>query len=243
MAAFAIHVKGEAEIPHPAERAVVDITITTDGLDKTTVSEDAQATAEIVEALLRDFSPSDGSEEAKNSAALNHWSRTSLSTSSYQPTDSHGRTMTEAPRRYKATMQFSARFQNFTRLGSFNRTLSELPNVQISQINWVLTEATKKSFHSQLRKIAARDALLKASEYADALGYKNVKPVELRAGGNTAQSRHMKAGMIFGSNSSGNLPQNMVEQQGRESGGEDRFMYQPEDVMMNLSVSAEFHAE
>ena len=177
--AFELTVTGKAEIPHSAERAVINVSVSSQGLNKAAVSDEVITTAKHIESLLRQLSPTDSSAEAKAAAPLAHWNKTSLSFTSYVPTDNDGR---ELARNYKASVGFDIRFKEFKALGGFGARISSLPHVEVRKIEWILTTETEKSFHSQLRRDATVDAMEKARDYCDVLGCTNVKPVKLAEG-------------------------------------------------------------
>ena len=78
MAPFIINVTGRAEIPHPAERALIHVSVASSGINKAAVSDEVLTTARHIEGLLRQLSPQEDTPEAKQAAALAHWSKTSV---------------------------------------------------------------------------------------------------------------------------------------------------------------------
>lgn len=247
MSPFTIHVNGKAVIPHPAERALINVVVASSGTSKQWVSDEVITTAKHVEGLLRELSPKNDSEEAKKAAPLAHWSKTSLSATSHVPRDRDGN---DLARKYHATVTFDIRFRNFEKLGSFGTRLSVIPHVEVNNIQWILTNITEKAFHSQLRKEAARDALQKAEDYAEVLGCKHVKPVELSEAGLSSHAGMYAARMVQqqqpqglyaqtapGSNPFGGFGVNGTQ---RNESGLD---FRPEEVTMSLDVTAKFHAE
>jgi uncharacterized protein YggE len=57
-----------------------------------------------------------------------------------------------------------------------------IPNVSVFDARWRLTEKTKTSLGSQLRREAVKEAMDKARDFAEAAGYKGVRPVEITDG-------------------------------------------------------------
>lgn len=82
---FVITVRGEAILYLPAERALLNIEVSSDGEDKQQVARDVVNTAKILETLLRQLGPKDTTAEAKKAAAIDVWGRTSLVESSEDP--------------------------------------------------------------------------------------------------------------------------------------------------------------
>ena len=191
MEPFVINVDGHAEIPHPAERAVINVLVASAGTNKASVSDEVLTTARHLETLLRELSPNEETPEAKAASPLAHWSKTSLSATSHVPYN-HQKEIYEA-RQFNASISFDIRFKEFKALGSFGSRLSALSHVEVPNINWILTEATEKSYRSQLRKEAARDSLQKAREYCEVMNCTNVRPVELEEGYSSSGSHRSGA--------------------------------------------------
>ena len=242
MEPFTISVDGRAEIPHPAERALIDVVVSSSGTNKAAVSEEVLTTAKHVENLLGKLSPEDDSPEAKQAAPLAHWSKTTLSATSHVP---YKEDSTPLPRQYDASIQFDVRFKEFKALGSFGGRLSALSHVEVNSIKWILTPATEKSFKSQLRKDAALDALDKARDYAKVLGYSNVRPVDLQEGGYRASS------VGYGRNT-GRYSQQLAGRSMQtarrsfsEEGARDEspLEFKSEEVKMSMDITVKFHAE
>lgn len=179
MTPFTIIVKGNATIPKVAERALLNISVSTSGDNKLWVSDQVITATKHLESLLGEYCPANDSEEAKQSAALAHWSKTSLTATSHIPGDKDGN---DRPRKYMASVAFDIRFRDFSKLGTFGSQLSRLPHIEVKNVNWMLLTATESSFRAQLREEAVRDALQKAEDYARVLGFTSVRPIELGEG-------------------------------------------------------------
>ena len=134
---FEMTVSGKAEIPHPAERALINVTVSSEGTNKPSVSDEVITTAKHIETLLRELSPANDSPEAKAAAPLAHWDKTSLSSTSYIPTQwNPQKSVHESqPRRYRASITFDIRFKEFKALGSFGTKISSMPHVEVSNID------------------------------------------------------------------------------------------------------------
>lgn len=72
-------------------------------------------------------------------------------------------------------------FQDFAKLEEVLGTLFTMPHVEIDATEWRLTDATRATLSSELRKAAMRDAIAKARDYAEVLG-RNVVAVEVLDG-------------------------------------------------------------
>ena len=110
-APFSLKVTGNAVIPHPAERAVINVAVESSGQNKATVSDEVLTTAKHLETLLRQMAPSDRTPEAKQASPLAHWSKTGLTATSHIPWVNSpfgiGNTAPEQqPRQYDASITF-----------------------------------------------------------------------------------------------------------------------------------------
>ena len=242
MAPFTIDVEGHAEIPHSAERALIHVSVASTGLNKATVSDEVLTTASQVENLLRDISPIDDTPEAKAAAPLAHWSKTSLSSTSWLPYD-YTKNVHMA-RQYRARINFDIRFKEFKALGDFGGRLSSLEHTEVSTIDWILTAATEKSFRSQLRKTAARDALQKAQDYCEVLGCTNMRAVKL----DETKGIHRVGAAIINQQSAVSYQQMQVAPGHNRPPEADRrdespLEFRPQEVRMSMSVSVRFQAE
>lgn len=164
-------------IPHPAERALINVSVSSTGTNKASVADEVVTTAKHIEELLREISPQDDTAEAKAASPLAHWNKTSLSSRSWMPRDDKNNE--QPPMKHSATVKFDIRFKEFKALGSFGTRISSIPHVHINDIDWILTTATEDSYRPQLRRDCAKDALEKAKDYCEILGCTNLRPVSL----------------------------------------------------------------
>ncbi|PPJ54316.1 hypothetical protein CBER1_06139 [Cercospora berteroae] len=226
---FSLKVEGNAEIPLAAERAIINVLVKSEGHNKASVSDEALTAAKHIEKLLREISPSASSAEAKAASPIAHWSKTSLSATSFRSRNDEGELQ---PRQYRSSITFDIRFKEFKSLGAFGTRISSVPHVELKDIEWILTEETQASYRSQLRRMAAEDATRTAKDYCDALGCGEPRPVELEADGYRSSGRryHMAS----------------QELGGEEDDEDDRSMvleFTPQEVKMNMDVYVTFHAE
>ncbi|KAK4980876.1 hypothetical protein LTR66_002910 [Elasticomyces elasticus] len=223
-----ITVNGNAMLSHPAERALLDVYVSAEDSTEESVTEEVTSTASRIQDGLRVLSPKDETEEAKAKAAISHWSMKSFRSSSFVPYDSNGRNQT---RRYTARADFEISFRDFKVLSYYPTELAKIPHVQVNGVQWILTDATKRSLQSELRKMAARDALVRARDYAEALGLGNVRLLELSEG-------------ALSSLDGGEEPQQMQLAAGFGAPGNDRseLSFQAKEVQATAQVSAKFSA-
>lgn len=251
---FVIKASGRAEIPFPAERAVINVLVSSTGTNKAAVSDEVLTTAKHLETLLKDLSPKDDSAASKAAAALAHWSKTNLTSTSYVPRTVDA-TQPPWPREYTATIKFDIRFKEFKSMGAFGSRLTALEHVEVQSISWILTDATEKSHRSEMRKLAAQDALQKAQDYCEVLGCTNIRPVELNEGAHNFTPGRS----LFGSSNivptsyqtmqsaPGYQPQAMGMMMPQQAAGmqrrvEGELEFRPQEVRMTTEVSVRFHA-
>jgi uncharacterized protein YggE len=137
------------------------------------------STAKQLQTFFTQLSPKTESGEPAADAAITAWSMCTLHTSSYVPRDTHG---ADLDRKYSASASFELEFHDFAKLSTVTSQLLAMSNVSIYSTIWRLTEKTKKSLGSQSRKEAVQEALTKAKDFAEAAGYKSVKPFEITDG-------------------------------------------------------------
>ncbi|EME46137.1 hypothetical protein DOTSEDRAFT_78518 [Dothistroma septosporum NZE10] len=240
-ATFEVTVTGAAEIPHPAERGLINVSVASEGLNKAAVSDDVVTTSKHIESLLSELSPEDESAEAKEASPLAHWDKTSLSATSYIPYDNDGN---EKPRQYKASVTFDIRFKEFKALGRFGTKVSSLNHVEVKNISWILTTDTEKSFQSKLRRDAAKDAMDKARDYCDVLQCTNLRPIELQEGRCSTGIRQLH-NSYPASQEPGSHPRMQIAR--RSTGGKattsEDLEFRPQEVRMSMEVVIKFHAD
>ncbi|WPA95417.1 uncharacterized protein RHO25_000016 [Cercospora beticola] len=230
---FSLKVEGNAEIPLPAERAVINVLVKSEGHDKEAVSDEALNAAKHVEKLLREISPSDSTPEAKAASPLAQWSKTSLTATIFSPRNDEGQLQ---PRQFRSSITFDIRFKEFKSLGAFGAKVSSVAHVEVKDIEWVLTEETQATYRSQLRKMAASDAMRTAKDFCDALGCGNPRPVELEADGyRSAGRKYHMASQEIGGGGAGTGASILLDSTPLE--------LTPQEVVMKLAVDVTFHAD
>ncbi|GAB7353521.1 hypothetical protein MBLNU459_g3965t2 [Dothideomycetes sp. NU459] len=241
-------VSGKAAVPRLAERAVLDVKVSSQGPSRKDVSEQVTNTAKHLQVLLGSMSPPDSSEEAKKSAALAHWSMSSLTSTSRMPTDQNGNEVEDGQRLYLAETSFDIRVRDFDKLSALATELSTLQHVTISSIKSVLTNSTKKAFESELRKMAAKDALQRARDYAEALGLTTVRPIELDESPINIYGGYGWMGAAeHGTKQAARMMQmvpsaDVSSKGGLDSSNLEHFVFQAEEVTMSAEIQMKFEA-
>jgi uncharacterized protein YggE len=189
-----IHVNGESSITRLAEQGTLRLTVESEGPDLETVSKNVLTRSNSLSDLFKTLSPKTTSGTATSSAAVTKFASTFLRTRNYTPHDKDNKPL---PKVYQASMSLSVIFRDITKLSEVVGQLVSYTNVEISAIDWSLSEETQKNLRSQMRKEAIADAVGKAGDYAGVLG-REVYPVEIMDGGQTAITQHVPSRSLFG---------------------------------------------
>jgi uncharacterized protein len=164
-------------------------------------------------------------------APVTYWKNNTLSTSSYRPQDGKGNKLA---RQYTARTSFEIKVRDFERLGSLASSLSTMQHVEISRIEWHLTDATKASLASQSRQEAVKDAVVKARDYAAILLRGRPEAVEVidGTGGYGGYAPGMRSRMAAHAG---------AYRQGQQQG--EVLDFEPESVQLNSTVTVKFVAD
>lgn len=236
VAPLTIAVTGVAVIPMRAERALLNVEISSTGFSRVFVSEEVQMSCRSLEDILRKNSPANDTPLAQEAATIAHWSMTSLRTTSHLPTDQYGSVLKNAQRVYSTSVSFDIRVKDFSKLGTFASQVSTLPYTVLHNVRWALTSTTRRAHESKLRKIAAEDALERAKDYAKALGLAAVWPVEVKE----AQWGSHDPNAVM------QTQQTALDMRRPVSDSDPAFadlFFEPEEVTMTTRVDCRFEAE
>lgn len=237
---FKITVRGEAELFLPAERGSLSFRVAHTSRDKQDVTKQVIPTVRRAEEILRSFSPKGQTADDTNAAAVDYWSRSSLSESSNIRWDSAKQC--NLPPEYTTSVKFQSHWQRFNKISTFITAITELPHVTTEDVKWILTEQEKQSHRVELRDLAARNAHEKALQYAKALGFGSVTPLSLDDSVVTVLTSSAKGG-VRPSRKLESAAKNMAQRADEWETVEDAsFDYHPEDVQMTLSIDAVFLA-
>jgi len=238
MAPLVINVSGTSSISRRAERAVVSISVSSNGPDQQKTTSEVTETAKQLQSDLRTLAPKADPTVLLPESPITHWSMSTLSTGSYfiwlDAKDEDGQL--KKTREYNASTSFEIKFADFAKLGAVCTDLANMPFVSIRNISWRLTEKTKASLWGQSRSMAVEDAVTKAKDFAAAVGKTKVRAVEINSDTDGLFGRTASA---FGGaqimRSRGIVGQNHSE--------EEELSFEPEEVEMNCTVKVKFEAE
>ncbi|KAJ5624956.1 hypothetical protein N7510_001265 [Penicillium lagena] len=174
MAPLKITVTGTSSIFRHPERGILTINVSARGFAQEVVGKEATETFKELHQLFRDLSAKTEDGEVKPDAAVINFSAGHLRTWTRDTNEERGR-----QREHRADMNIQVVFRDFTKMSEVVSSLAWRPNVEISGINWRLTEDTEKALGSESRKEAIRDAINKARDYAEVAGVE-VVPVDIQ---------------------------------------------------------------
>ncbi|KAJ5096580.1 hypothetical protein N7456_007301 [Penicillium angulare] len=179
MAPLSIQVTGKSTISRHPERAVLKVTVKAEGNEKESVSNQVTSTSNEIHRIFKELSPKAEFGTATLDAPVTVFSSTGLSTWSRNIKDANGLDIGQA---FHAQSSFQAKFRNLTKLTEVTGKLATYPLVDIHSIQWCLTDETRQSISSESRKLAMRNAIEKANDFAEVVG-RAVVPVEIDDGG------------------------------------------------------------
>jgi uncharacterized protein len=181
--------------------------------------------------MLNELNPKLESGTATEDAAITHWSMGNLSTGSI-PNYKDGKQVSTD---FTASTSFAVKFRDFSKLGVIASDLSTVPHVNLSNIDWRLTDATAASLASQSRTSAAEDALSRATDYARPFGCKQVVAFEIS---------DSSTGLPVSQTASVMRSKKMALMKHQYRGSDDDVLsFQPEDVSLSSTVTIKFRAE
>jgi uncharacterized protein len=169
MSGTIITVQGEHSAWYPAERATVHVAVHAFGAKREPVFAKALAAAERLRAMIEPMVD-------KDAGPVTWWSSDRVSVWSERPWNNEGK---QLPLVYHASLDVTAKFKDFDALSRFVEDAAVLDDVTIASVSWDLTEATKTSANTEVRSRAVKDAVAKASVFAQAVGLAKVTAVAI----------------------------------------------------------------
>lgn len=161
MTEVVITVQGEHSAWFPAERASVTVTAQFDGPDRNTVFQQATDAAAHVRLTV----------ELLSDSAVTWWSADSVRVWSERPWNQDGKQLDPV---FTASVGIQAKFRDFDALATWVEDIAATDGVTISGITWQLTEATRASVTAEVRSRAVKNAVTKATVFAQSIGLATV---------------------------------------------------------------------
>jgi len=155
-----ITVQGQHSAWYPAERATVTATISADGPDRDAVFARATKAADAVRASIT-------TRHHTETGPITRWSSDTVRVWSHRPWSDTGKLL---PLVHTAGLDFTARFSSFEELSSWVEEVVAIKGAGIAGIEWSLTEAKQATAATEARSRAVKDAVAKATVYAQSIG-------------------------------------------------------------------------
>ncbi|KAJ5970672.1 uncharacterized protein N7479_000590 [Penicillium vulpinum] len=179
MSSLNITVRGHSALCRFPERAVVYLTIESSSESEETVSNEVSSTCNDLRELLESLCSNEEDESGtSNAGPVSTFSSSPILTTSKNANTSDAKG--NRPRVYKAITSIYAIFCDFHELYKFIMKVDEYPNARMNNINWYLTEISKNEIGAESRMEAILDAVTKAKQYAQSVGYDDVAPLDIR---------------------------------------------------------------
>lgn len=226
MAETIITVQGEYSSWYPAERATVRAGVHVDGPKREEVFTRAVAASDALRALITELFD-------KSAGPITWWTSDSVRVWSERPWNNEGKQL--APM-FHAAVDFTAKFSDFEALSRWVESAAAIEDVAIGSIAWDLTESTRTSATSEVRSRAVKDAVSKATVYAQSIGLTSVRAIALAdpgmlgdpSGGGIQPSPVFAKGVMRG--------------QAFDGGGAPQLALKPEEIAVASVVDARFTA-
>lgn len=219
-----ITVRGTFNAFQPPERATVHATIAFEGPEMEPVYESVVRDLESVKASITPLKTGDD-------GPVTWWSAEQLRTWSNRPWNSDG---VQLPLVHHASVGIEVKFRDFASLSRWvgNHTVNTT-GFRVSHIRWALTAKRRKELQRQARIRAVEDAVVKAQEYAEALGLGPIHPVAIADAG-------MLGTNLRPESAGGPAHMRMAAAPG---GGAPEVELIPEDIEVSATVDARFVGE
>jgi len=237
MAPLKIQVTGNHSITLAAERAILNLYVSSTDSVQAKASQTITTTCNRLQNLLNSLSPKTLSGDTQPDAPVTKWTMSSLNTGSFVYHD------TKPPQRtYSASTHFEVTFRDFGKLGAVVTEMAEMTGVEVRNVQWVLTEETKVRYAKVARQGAVRDAMDKARDYAAAAGRGTATIMEIMedsVGGLFGAAA--PTGIGFGASTTPFSSGGMLTR-GGGAPQEQRLKFEPENRDVTCQVRAGFEA-
>ena len=216
-----ITVQGRFSSFSPPERATVRLSVGFEGADREPVFSETVAASSTVRSLVSALhSPADG--------PVTWWSSDSIQVWSSRPWSQDG---VQLPPVFHSRVGFSVKFRDFAAMAEWIERVAVLDGVTVGDIAWALTEGRKTAVIAEVRSRAVKDAVAKASVYAQSIGLGSVRAVALADPG-------MLGDRVGASEDGGVHPMSRL----MATGAALELSLTPEDIEVDAVVDARFVA-
>jgi len=226
MADTVITVQGEYSAWYPAERATARVSVNFNGPKREPVFAAAVEASTTVRGLIEQ-------KFDRSAGPITWWSSDAIRVSSHRPWNNEGK---QLPPVYTSAIDFSVKFKDFAELARWVETVAEISGVTVNSISWDLTEATKTSATVEVRSRAVKDAVAKASVFAQSIGLANVTAIALADPGMLGDQSNAGTAAMAGGSMRG------AAMKSYDTSGGASLELKPEDISVTSAVDARFIA-
>lgn len=225
MKTLTIVLDGVSTLNHVAERGILFLNISSEGSDRELVSHEVTTTSNQIRQTFTDLAP-----KTETGAATLEAPVTKFSTGAIRSWKSDHRHLDEKSfyKQHHASVSFEAIFRDFETLGRIATSFLAMPHVDITRIEWRLTDPTQTKLVSKSRKAALLDAIEKAKDYAEVV-QREVIPVEITENGSSFIGMTMQTANSM--------------RTGVQTSSSAGFTLEPEDVQLKAYVKVKFMTE
>lgn len=226
MADTIITVQGEFSAWYPAERAIVRASVQADGPKRDDVFSRAVGGSDAVRTLIENI-------HDKDAGPITWWSSDSVRVWSERPWNNDGKQLAPV---FHSAIDFTAKFKDFEALSRWVEAAASIDGVTVGSVTWELTDSTRNSATSEVRSRAVKDAVTKATIYAQSIGLTSVRAIALADPG------------MLGDPSGGGMQPSPVfakaamRAQAFDGGGGAQLALKPEEIAVASVVDARFTA-
>ncbi|MFZ2965277.1 MAG: SIMPL domain-containing protein [Rhodoglobus sp.] len=221
-----ITVQGEHSAWYPAERATVRLGVHTEGPKREAVFERAVAAAASIRAAIEPLVD-------EKAGPVTWWSSANVRVWPERPWNNEGK---QLPLVFHAAVDFTAKFKDFDALATWLELVAGIDGAIVSSVSWHLTESTKTSATAEVRSRAVKDAVAKATVFANSIGLRTVTAIALA-----------DPGMLGDPSGGGAAPAPLMARamsaQGFGGGGAPQLELKPEEIAVASVVDARFVAK
>ncbi len=225
MADTIITVQGEHSAWYPAERATVHVTVQVDGPKRDAVFAGAVSASDAVRSSVEALFD-------KSKGPVTWWSSDSVRVWSDRPWNNEGK---QLPLVFHSAVDITAKFLDFEALARWVEQVAAIDHVSIGSIAWDLTDTTRTSVTTEVRSRAVKDAVAKATIYAQSIGLRTVTAIALADPG-------MLGDPSSGAGGVGAMERTAMKMQAFDSGGGPSLSLKPEQISVASVVDARFVA-
>jgi uncharacterized protein YggE len=219
-----ITVRGTFSAFYPAERATVSLGVHHEGPEREPVFAATLASAEAVRASIDPLHDS-------QAGPVTWWSSASVQVWNERPWNNEGR---QLPPVFHARADFSVKFGDFDALAAWIEAVAAIDGVSVGQVDWALTEARVTGVTAEVRSRAVKDAVAKASVFAQSIGLGSVTAIAIADPG------------MLGDQAQGGAPSvhDFARMSAKSAGFEHEpaLSLKPEDIEVAATVDARFIA-